>query len=470
MSAADSQRDSRPNIIVIMADDLGYSDLGCYGNKEIPTPHIDSLAQQGMRFTSGYVTWPMCGPSRAGFLTGRHQSKFGYYQNVSQPFDARQGLPKMATIASLMKKQGYATAGVGKWHMGTTNDQRPESMGFDDWFGFYGGGLMYFPLDHPSYNGRFTPLKRPAKGRDLQHTMPLVHNAKLVEWDQYLTRELTDAGVRFVRKNKDQPFFLFMSYNAPHLDLEAPKESIAKFPPESMSKMPGIKPENRSIYAAMIYEMDEGVGQLLSTVEELGLTKNTVVWFLSDNGGLSRVTDNRPLRGGKGNPYEGGYRVPMIVKWPGQVPSNSVREEPIISLDITATSLAMSGGDPAQAGFDGKDIRAFITGQSNKAPNDVLFWNFGKSAKMEAGAIREGDFKLIIGKGRPQLYNLKEDLSETKDIASSHPERVTAMLDRWKKWDKDRKPDLWKGKGKGNYQYADYEWLKGTQHYRAKSK
>ena len=155
----------KPNIIVIMADDLGYADLGCYGCKDIPTPHLDQLAADGARFTSAYVTWPMCGPSRAGFLTGRNQSTFGYYKNPSLPFDPKQGLPKIETIASLLQKQGYVTGGVGKWHMGTSNEQYPNAMGFDDWFGFLSGGLMYFPLDHPNYKGRFTPLKRPAKWR-----------------------------------------------------------------------------------------------------------------------------------------------------------------------------------------------------------------------------------------------------------------------------------------------------------------
>eukprot|EP00903_Cladosiphon_okamuranus_P003953 g3951.t1 len=425
---ADPRSGERPNVIVIMADDLGYHDLGCYGNKDIPTPHIDSLAEQGTRFTSGYVTWPMCGPSRAGFLTGKYQSTFGYYRNVSQPFDPSQGLPEIETIASLMKAQGYATGGVGKWHMGTTDDQRPESMGFDDWFGFYGGGLMYFPLDHPNYKGRYTPLKRPASGRDLQHTMPVVHNGKPVEWDQYLTRELTDAGVAFLEKNRQQPFFLFMSYNAPHLDLEAPEESIAKFPPDSMSKVPGIKPESRSIYAAMIHELDQGVGQLLARLDELGLAENTVIWFLSDNGGLTKVTENGPLKAGKGSPYEGGLRVPMIVKWPGKIPAGVVRDEPVTSLDITATSVASSGGDVAAAGLHGKDIRAFLTGETSDPPHDILFWNLGKSHGDRAGAVRDGNFKLIIGKGKPQLFDLSDDLGETTNLAASQPERPNIVF------------------------------------------
>ena len=409
----------------------------------------------------------MCGPSRAGFLTGRNQSTFGYYRNQTSPLDPNQGLPKMETIAGLLQKQGYVTGGVGKWHMGTTNDQHPNSMGFDDWFGFLSGGLMYYPLDHPSYKGKYNPLKRPANWRDIHHTMPVIHNYEPVQWDRYLTHELTDAGIRFVEKNKDKPFFLFMSYNAPHLDLEAPEETIAKFPPEKMTVISGVKPAARSVYGAMVYELDQGVGKLLAKIDELALSDNTVVWFLSDNGGMRRTSDNRPLRGSKGNSYEGGLRVPMIVKWPGKTPKGAVLKEPVTSLDIGATAIAMAGGTPEQSGLHGKDIRSYMTQQSKDAPHDVLYWHTGRSPG-PAGVVREGDYKLIVEKGRSELYNLKDDLSETKNLAASQPERVKRMLARWKEWNKGNAPDLWKTPEKNAYQYADYEWLKGSQHYRAK--
>lgn len=458
---------AQPNIVVIMADDLGYADLGCYGGKDIPTPHLDQLASDGARFTSGYVTWPMCGPSRAGFITGKHQSKFGYYQNASAPFDPKQGLPKMETIASLLQQQGYTTGGVGKWHLGTTDEQHPNAMGFDDWFGFLSGGLMYFPLDHPSYKGRFTPIKRPMHHKYLQHTFPVIHNRTPVKWKQYLTRELTDAGLRFIEKNQRQPFFLFMSYNAPHLDLEAPKETIAKFPKEMMSKVPGVKPEARSIYGAMVDEMDRGIGQLLVKIDQLGLTENTIVWFLSDNGGMKRTSDNRPLKGAKGSPYEGGIRVPMIVKWPKKVAAGIVLNEPVTSLDIGATSLAISGGDPHKSGLHGKDIRPYLTQESSEPPHKVLYWHTAKAQSPE-GIIREGHDKLIIGKNKVELFNLKDDLGETKNLARKNPKKVAKLKAMWTEWNKDSKPPLWKG-GK-NVQYAGYDWLKGSPHYRADSK
>jgi len=457
-----------PNIIVIMADDLGYADLGCYGCQDIPTSNIDRLAAQGVRFTSGYVTGNMCGPSRAGFLTGRVQSSFGYYRNVDQPFDPAQGLPQIETIASLLQKQGYVTGGVGKWHMGTANEQHPNAMGFDDWFGFLGGGLMYYPLNHPSYRGRFSPLKRPLNGKYLQHTLPLIHNEKPVQWEQYLTRELTDAGIAFIQRNHENPFFLFMSYNAPHLDLEAPKETIAKFSPASMTNVPGVKPAARAIYGAMVYELDQGIGKILDTLDEQNLSDNTVVWFLSDHGGMKRTSDNRPLRGSKGNSYEGGLRVPMIVRWPGIVPSSTVLHAPVTSLDIGATSLAIAGENPTHAELHGKDIRRYLTGASQEPPHEVLYWHTGSYA-VPSGAMREGKYKLLVEKGKPLLFDLQADLGETNDLSETLPEKTNRMLERWKEWTKRSQPELWQKSAK-SIQFADYEWLKGSPHYRPKAK
>ena len=301
--------------------------------------------------------------------------------------------------------------------------------------------------------------------------MPLIHNDKPVEWKQYLTRELTDAGLNFLDKYTSQkvsgqrkPFFLFMSYNAPHLDLEAPEESIAKFPENKMTIIPGVKPKARSIYGAMVYEMDEGIGRLLDKVDALGIAENTIIWFLSDNGGMKRTSDNRPLKGAKGSSYEGGIRVPLLVKWPGKTPVGVVMDKPVTSLDIGATAIAMAGGDPVAAGLHGKDVRPYMTGQSANAPHDVLYWHTGKSST-ENGVIREGDYKLIFkgDKKEIELYNLKEDLGEATNIASSHPERVQAMVARLKEWNKDRKPNLWSQSEV--IQYAEYEWLKGSMHY-----
>ena len=462
---SDTSGSKPPNIVVIMADDLGYADVGVYGCKDIPTPHIDDLANEGVRFTSAYVTGNMCGPSRAGFLTGRHQASFGYYKNVSEPLDPAQGLPEIDTIASLLQQQGYVTGGVGKWHMGTSDKQHPNAKGFDDWFGFLGGGLTYYPLDHPSYNGKFTPLKRPAGVRAMQHTLPVLHNRTPVKWKKYITHELTDAGINFLEKNHEKPFFLFLSYNTPHLELEAPAETIAKYPADSMTPIPGVKPEHRSIYAAMVDEMDDGIGQVLAKIEALDLEENTVVWFLSDHGGMGRTSDNRPFKGAKGTSFEGGLRVPMIAKWPGKLPEGAVLEHPVTSLDIGVTSIAMAGGDPEKAGLDGKDIRSYLTGQSEEAPHETLYWRTG-TFERKSGVIRDGDYKLMVQGKSPQLYDLKADPSETTNLAKDKPELVQSMLADWNAWDEaTSQPGLWTGK-KNAFQYADYDWLKGSQHYR----
>ena len=461
----------KPNVIVIMADDLGYADVGFNGCKDIPTPHIDSLAEDGARFTSGYVTGPMCGPSRAGFITGRVQSRFGWYGNPHQPLNPTHGLPTgIKTVAHWMQEQGYVTGGVGKWHMGTTNDQHPNTLGYDDWYGFLSGGRLYYPMDHPSYKGKYLKMKKPWGMRDMHHTMPIIHNYEPLEWEQYLTRELTDYGIRFIEENRNKPFFLFMSYNAPHEYLEAPEETIAKFPPEKMTKIPGVKPKSRSIYAAMTYEMDMGIGKLLEKLDQLGLAENTMVWFLSDNGGMKRTSDNRPLRGAKWDSFEGGLRVPLVVRWPGKVKPGTVLDHPVTSLDIGATAVSLAGGDLSKTELDGADITAYMTGKKADAPHKELFWRIGKTDAEGSGVLRVGDYKLIVQENKVQLFNLKDDLSETTDLSKREPERMQSMLARWKELDRSSKPSYFESKetGRNAYQYADYEWLKGTPHYREK--
>ncbi len=452
-----------------MADDLGYADVGFQGCQDIATPNIDRLAATGARFTQGYVTGCMCGPSRAGFITGRIQSSFGYYINASNPLDPKQGLPAgMRTVAHFIRDQGYATGIVGKWHMGTAPHQHPDAMGYSDWFGFLGGGLMYYPLDHPSYNGRYLKKTRPWGARDMHHTLPMLHNGKQVEWKQYLTRELTDGGIRFIEKNDDRPFFLFVSYNAPHEYLEAPAETIAKYPSESVTDVPGVPAKSRSIYAAMVDEMDRGIGRLLKTLDKQGLAENTVVWFLSDHGGLKRTSDNRPLRGAKGNAYEGGLRVPFVVRWPKHIKPGTVLSHPVTSLDIGATSVALAGGHVKQAGLHGSDITGYMTGQSAEPPHDVLYWHTGRGPNDVTGVMREGDYKMIAKRGRIELFNIKDDPTESTDLASIQSRRAMRMLAQWKKWNESNRPPLWNvsKKGRNTYQYADYEWLKGTPHYK----
>jgi arylsulfatase A-like enzyme len=469
-----AQNNKQPNVVIIMADDLGFADVGYNGCKDIPTPNIDELAKSGAIFSSGYVSGPMCGPSRAGFITGRMQSSFGWYGNSGTPLDPKQGLPNtVKTVAQYMQEQGYVTGGVGKWHMGTAPDQHPNKMGYFDWYGFLSGGHLYYPNNHPSYNGKYVNTPKPWAMRDMHHTLPIIHNNEPVEWNQYLTNEFTDQGVNFIEKNKDKPFFLFMSYNAPHEYLEAPEETIAKFSVEEMTKIPGVKPQARSVYAAMTNEFDKGVGALIKTLERLNLTENTIVWFLSDNGGMKRTSDNRPLKGAKWSSYEGGLRVPFVVSWPGKIKPGTVFNAPVTSLDIGATSVALAGGELSKAELDGKNITPYITNKTKEAPHKELFWRIGRNYKENSGVLRVGDYKLIVKKEKVELFNVVEDLSETNDLSVVESERVQTMLARWKELNKTSQPPLWQPLTKKEelsdaYQYKDYEWLKGSPHYRAK--
>lgn len=464
---------AQPNILVIMVDDLGYADVGFNGCKDILTPNIDRLAKEGAICSSGYVSGPMCGPSRAGFISGQTQSKFGWYGNPGTPLDPKQGLPKsIKTVAHYMQEQGYVTGGVGKWHMGTAPNQHPNKLGYDYWWGFLSGGHLYYPDNHASYNGKYVNMKKPYKMRDMHHTLPIINNNEPVEWEQYLTHEITNQGVSFIEKNQDKPFFLFMSYNAPHEYLEAPNETIDRFKKEDMTVIPGVKPENRSIYAAMTYEMDKGVGKLMNKLEELQLTENTVVWFLSDNGGMKRTSDNRPLRGAKWDSYEGGIRVPFVVSWKGKVSPNTVLSAPVTALDIGATSVALVGRDITKTNLDGKDLTSYITGKTKNNPHKELFWRTDRKVGQRRGVLRVGDYKLIVLKDKVELYNLKEDLSETTYLSGNYPEKVKQMLARWEVLNKDSKPPLWtplsrSEENKDEYQYKDYEWLKGSPHYKS---
>ena len=465
-----AQDAEKPNIIVIMADDLGYADVGFNGCRDIPTPNIDRLAKDGARFTSGYVTGSMCGPSRAGFLTGKVQSTFGWYKNPRQPLNPTHGLPKgIKTIASEMQNLGYRTGGVGKWHMGTAPDQHPNALGFDDWYGFLSGGRYYYPNDHPNYEGKYLTKEEPWDVRRVHHTLPLMHNDEVLEWDQYLTRELTDYSLKFIDDNEEKPFFLFVSYNAPHLELEAPEETIALFPPDKMTQVPGVTPESRSIYAAMTYEMDQGIGQIIRDLEEKDLLENTLIWFLSDNGGMRKTSDNRPLRGSKGSLYEGGLRVPFVAHWPKKIHAGTQVEHAVTSLDIGATSVVLAGGDLAKTDFDGVDLSEAFAGGG--APHQELYWSWSYhegNQNSRRGVILKDGYKLILEGTQNKLFHISDDLSENEDLSETELDLVEALSARWQEFNKASRPNIFKEtqKGPNAYQYANYEWLKGTPHYK----
>lgn len=422
-----SQNAQKPNIIVILVDDMGYNDVGFNGCKDIPTPNIDRIATNGVKFTNGYVCFSVCGPSRAGLLTGRYPQRFGYERNPQyRPHDPNMGLPKTeSTLAETLKKVGYTNGIVGKWHQGADISNHPLNRGFDEFFGHLGGGHRYFPEDltiKDSYS---------VENEEGQSYLTwIMRNHEPIQTKKYLTDEFSDEAVSFVQKNKEKPFFLYLAYNAPHGPLQAT--------PEYLNRFPNIENKKRKTYAAMVSALDDGVGKLLDALETLNLDKNTLVYFLSDNGGpagdnpASNGSDNGVLREGKSSIYEGGYRVPFAMQWKGTVPAG-VYENPITSLDIFATIASLSQA-PIQKDkpLDGVNLIPFLTKKNNALPHETIYL---RKFDEKVFAVRHQDLKLVINKeGVTELYNLKKDISEQNNIASQFPEEVQKIEALRKDW------------------------------------
>lgn len=418
---------AKPNIVVILGDDMGYADIGVHGCKDIPTPNIDSLARDGVRFTNGYVSGPYCSPTRAGLLTGRYQTRFGHEFN---PGGGTQGLPVTeTTIADRLKAAGYATGLVGKWHLGSSPAHHPQKRGFDEFFGFLGGAHPYFPekaMAPPIFRGT----------TDSGET-------------EYLTDAFGREAVAFVEKHQAHPFFLYLAFNAVHTPMHATDARLKKFE--------GIADIRRRTYAAMMWAMDEAVGKLLAKLRQEKLDGNTLVVFFSDNGGPTMPgttingSRNDPLRGSKRTTLEGGVRVPFLVRWPGKVAAGKVYDRPVIQLDILPTALAAAGVEPKPDWkLDGVDLLPYLSGKKTGQPHDALFWRFGKQM-----AVRQGDWKLVRydpnadeqkGAATPaKLYNLAADIGETTDLAAKNPEKVKELRAAWEGWNRGNVSPLWGG-------------------------
>jgi len=405
----------KPNIVLIVADDLGYADLGIHGSIQIRTPNIDKLAAEGVRFTQGYVTAPVCSPSRAGLLTGKNQVGFGYDNNVggNQPgFDPEfLGLPiSEKTIADHLRPLGYVSGLIGKWHLGDEPQFHPLQRGFDEFWGYTGGGHDYFSAS-PDGKGYLSPIEC-----NFKTPQPLT----------YITDDKGDECVHFIRRHKEKPFFLYASFNAPHAPMQATEADLALFK--------NIPDQKRRTYCAMVYRLDINVGKILKALEEEGLEKNTLVVFISDNGGPvdQNASINAPLNGQKGILLEGGIRVPFIVKWPEIFPGGQVSHEPVISTDLLPTFLEAAGMESSlNAQFDGISLIPFLTGKTQKHLHQYFLWKFTISA-----AIREGEWKLIRLPDRlPMLFNLQKDVSELNNLALTYPEQTKKMLRQLGLWD-----------------------------------
>jgi len=414
----------KPNVVVIMCDDLGYADVGFNGCEDIPTPNIDRIAESGVRCTSGYTSYPVCGPSRAGFMTGRYGQRFGFERNPQHRVDdPNMGLPRTErTFAEVLKPVGYTSGIVGKWHLGAHETLHPLARGFDFFYGHLGGGHRYLPED--------LTIEGHGKNEKESYLTKILRNHKMVETEKYLTDEFSDAAVEFIETSKNQPFFLFLSYNAPHLPLQATEEYLTRFP-----NLTG----KRKIYAAMVSAVDDGVGMVLDRLEELKLTENTLIFFLSDNGGpeTKNASDNGPLRGAKGDPWEGGFRVPYAVQWKGTLPAGTEYHQPVSALDILSTMAELAGAseDPKRP-LDGVNLIPYLSGKDSRAPHEAIYLRKFDGA---AYAVRRGDSKLVIKwrKGAPELYNLEEDIGEQNDLANQYPERVQQLDALRKQWDSE---------------------------------
>ena len=316
-----------PNVIVIISDDQGYADVGFHGSKEIFTPNIDRIANNGVIFSEGYVSYAVCSPSRAGLITGRYQNRFGYTRNILlAPKDSTMGLPLTEqTLPDVLRKANYKTKAIGKWHLGAHESLVPERRGFDEFFGFIIGGHRYFPEDLTIND--LTEVRRQMDG----YITRIYDNGNRFDTKKYLTEELSDNAVKFIEDNSDNPFFLYLSYNAPHTPLQATKKDLER----NMH----IEVEKRRTYAAMVSSMDDGIGLILDKLEEKKISDNTIVIFFSDNGGVEsyNFSDNGVLRGIKGDFYEGGIRVPFAMQWPKKIKPGITYDNPIISLDVFAT-------------------------------------------------------------------------------------------------------------------------------------
>lgn len=406
-----------PNLIVIMADDLGYADVGFNGCKDIPTPHIDRIAQNGVVFTNGYVTYSVCSPSRAGFITGRYPQRFGYERNVQyQVNDPNMGLSKdEQTLAAFLKKANYKSGIIGKWHLGAHISNHPLNRGFDEFYGHLGGGHRYFPEDltiKDSYE---------AVGEQESYRTWIMRNHEHEKTDEYLTDEFSKEAVDFVERHKEEPFFLYLSYNAPHAPLQATEKYLSRFP--------DITDEKRKTYAAMVSAVDDGVGHLLDKLAELGIEENTMVVFLSDNGGpeTKNASDNGILREGKGSEYEGGFRVPFTIQYKGTLKSG-VYKNPVSSLDIFATMAGLTGIEPEpDRPLDGVNLIPYVNGEMEGVPHETIFLRKFDSKKF---AVRYKNHKLVTRKrgGVKELYNLDTDISEKQNIIDNFPE-IASVID-----------------------------------------
>lgn len=400
-----------PNILILFADDLGFGDTGFNGCTDIPTPNIDSLAKNGITCSNGYSSCPVCGPSRAGLLSGRYQNSFGFEDNPGpfrQTKETRLGFPiDQKTIADYLKALGYTTGMVGKQHDGIAPEYNPINRGFDEFYGFNNGATDYF---------------KPSK---------LVRGLKPIKMEQgYITDAFGDEAADFIKRHKEKPFLLYTAFNAPHGPMHAKEEHLEKFK--------YIQDPTRRKYASMVYSMDENIGKILNELRNNGLEENTFIFFLSDNGGPKNIAaDNGPLRGQKGEFYEGGIHVPYVVQWKGKLPAGKVYNDPVISIDILPTAVTAAGGSVSKNWkLDGVNLLPYLAGNKQTPPHKELYWRF-----LFQNCIRTPEWKLVKvkekegGKVRDwQLFKISDDPGEQNNVINQYPEVADKLLKNYSTW------------------------------------
>ena len=430
----------RPNIIIFLADDLGYADIGVNGCKDIPTPSIDAIASNGVRFTDGYSGHCVCAPTRAALMSGMYQHRFGFEFNPGPQAVANPefGFPRnIPSLAEKLQQSGYATGMIGKWHIGFQDGMRPDQRGFDYHYGFLGGAHPYLPLGS-------------ARNQ-------IIRNGQPTPPEKYLTDQFADEALQFVERSKDKPFFLYLAFNAVHSPMDAsPYE-------DRFSGLAG----KRKTFAGMLTALDVAVGRVMEKVRELGEEENTLIFFYSDNGGPTQqiTSRNDPLRGFKGQLFEGGIRVPFVMQWKGRIPAGQTYLHPVMGFDCHATALAAAGllpedqhqpvpssgrakpdGSKAEAvegssqPLDGVNLLPFVTGKIADAPHEQLFWRAGASY-----AVRSGHWKLLHlpQQGGTMLFDLQKDVSEENNLAASHPEKQKELQNLFASWVEGVQPPRW---------------------------
>lgn len=477
---------ARPNIVIIIADDLGKTDISLYGTPPIKTPNIDSIGLKGMTFTEGYITSPICAPSRAGVLTGRYQQRFGFeyqphdrypknriemfvYKNFIATGDwlvadqvefprfediVKNGMPPSEILLSeILHKAGYKTGIVGKWHLGAGDHAIPSNRGFDYQYGFYEAYSLYMAdTSHKDIiNQRHKDFSDPfiwGKGRS--GNCAIRKNHDVIEEEFYLTDRIAQEANNFIDRNEDNPFFLYVPFLAPHTPFQATKAYY--------DKLSHIEDRNKRVYNAMILQLDDAVGSIIDHLEQKGLMENTIVFFLSDNGGATytEATDNAPLKGGKFTNFEGGLNVPFMVRWDGHVTQGLSYSQPVISMDIFTTALELSQtSNKFNRKLDGVSMLPILTDSMKTPIHEKLCWRSGYNR-----AIRLGDWKLISDdlSGNHALYNVRTDKEEQRNLYDENPEMVELLRNAHAEWEAEMINPAWP-------RVMDYRWWDGDEPY-----